>query len=125
MMLDELKARLGEIGLVPPAEDEALLMTLLAGACRWVLAEIGQEALPESLEAAVVDMAAGEYLLFRKSVGLLAEFEQEQVVRQMSQGDTSITYAVEFGQMSPLDALIAKLRVPPEALLNQWRRLRW
>jgi hypothetical protein len=43
----------------------------------------------------------------------------------MSQGDTSITYAVEFGQVSPVDALIERLRTPEEALLRQWRRFRW
>jgi len=124
-MTERLKERLGELGLCPPAEDEALLKTLMEGAERWMLAETGQVELPEALGDAVVDRAAGEYLFFRKSVGRLAEFEQEQVVRQMSQGDTSITYAVEFGQLSPLDGLIAKLMTPPEALLRQWRRLRW
>ena len=124
-MLKLLKVRLGELGLSPPAEDKTLLLTLLDGARRWVLAETGQEGLPEALEETVVDMAAGEYLFFRKSAGRLTEFDQEQVVRQMSQGDTSVTYAVEFGQVSPLDGLIAKLKTPPEALLRQWRRFRW
>ena len=124
-MTARLRARLGDLGLVPPAEDEALLATLLAGAGRWVLAETGQAELPEALESAVVDRAAGEYLLLRRSAGRLAEFEQEEVVRQISQGDTSITYAVEFGQVSPLDALIARLMTPPETLLREWRRFRW
>ena len=124
-MRERLQARLGELGLSPPAEDKALLVTLLAGACRWMLAETGQEEVPAALEGAVVDMAAGEYLFFRKSAGRLSEFDQEQVVRQMSQGDTSVTYAVEFGQVSPVDALIERLRTPPEALMRQWRRFRW
>ena len=124
-MLERLVGRLGELGLAPPDEDRPLLKTILAGAQRWVLAESGQPELPEALELVVVDMAAGEYLSFRKSVGRLEEFEEEQVVRQMSQGDTSITYAVEFGQVSPLEGLIAKLMTPPVAVMNQWRRLRW
>ena len=124
-MLGLLQARLGELGVVPPVRDEALLNTLLAGAQRWILAEVGQETLPEALKPVAVDMAAGEYLSVRQSAGRLPEFDQEQAVRQMSQGDTSITYAVEFGQRSPLDALIARLTTPPEALLTQWRRVRW
>ena len=124
-MLGLLKVRLGELGLVPSAEDEALLKTLLVGAKRWILAETGQNGLPEALKAVVVDMAAGEYLSVRQSTGRLSEFDREQVVRQMSQGDTSITYAVEFGKLSPVEALIARLVTPPEALLAQWRRMRW
>jgi len=124
-MLEPLVARLGELGLMPPDEDRPLLETLLAGAKRWVLAESGQLRLPKELKPVVVDMAAGEYLSFRKSVGRLEEVEEAQVVRQMSQGDTSITYAVEFGQVSPFEGLIAKLMTPPAAVMNQWRRLRW
>ncbi|MCL2588359.1 MAG: hypothetical protein FWD84_03015 [Oscillospiraceae bacterium] len=120
-----LKKRLGALGLTPPAEDHTLLETLLAGARRWLIAETGQEALPEPLEAAAVDMAAGEYLVFLQTAGRLEGFDQDQAVRQMSQGDTSITYAVEFGQLSPIDALIEKLVNPPETLLNAWRRIRW
>jgi len=124
-MTERLKARLGELRLIPPVEDEALLRTLLDRAEAWMLAEVGQVELPEALEAAVVERAAGEYLFFRKSVGRLTEWEGEALVRQMSQGDTSVTYAVEFGQMSPVEGLIAKLMTPPEALLRQWRRFRW
>ena len=81
-MLDELKARLGEFGLVVPMEDEALLRTLLVGARRWMLAETGQAEVPGELVGAVVDMAVGEYLFVRRSAGQLPEFDQEQVVRQ-------------------------------------------
>ncbi|MCL2568608.1 MAG: hypothetical protein FWE12_04120 [Oscillospiraceae bacterium] len=124
-MLKRVKARLEGLGLSPPAEDEALLKTLLTGAKRWILAETGQGELPKELRAVVVDRAAGEYLDFRKTIGRLSEFDQEYAVRQMSQGDTSVTYAVEFGQGLPVDVLIESLRTPPEALLARWRRLRW
>jgi len=124
-MLERLIARLGELGLSPPTEDKPLLETLLEGAVRSLIAETGQSTLPKELEPAMLDMASGEYLAFRKSAGRLEEFEEEQVVRQMSQGDTSITYAVEFGQISSVEVLIEKLKTPPAALLNQWRRMRW
>lgn len=124
-MLERLVERLGALGLTPPDEEGPLLETLLAGAKRWVLAETGQPKLPKGLKPVVVDMAAGEYLSFRKSVGRLEEFEEERVVRQMSQGDTSVTYAVEFGTVSPFEGLVAKLMTPPAAVISQWRRLRW
>ena len=124
-MLERLQARLEELGITSPAEDASLLKTLLGGGVRWILAETGQTEVPEDLVPAVVDMAAGEYLFFLESAGRLEGFDQEHAVRQMSQGDTSVTYAVEFGRVSPVAALIERLTSPPEALVNQWRRLRW
>jgi len=124
-MLQALTLRLGELGLAPPAEDEGLLQGLLERAVLWILAETGQGELPDELESAVVDVAAGEYLLWRKNMGSLECFDETCAVQKMSQGDTSITYAVAGGAISPLDALIAGLRTPREALMRKWRRMRW
>jgi len=124
-MKKKLLERLGEFGVIPPAEDEGLLARVLEEAKSQILAETGQPDLPLDLKPVVVDMAAGAYLLFRKSIGALEGFDQEHAVRQMSQGDTSITYAIAAEQKSPLDALIERLRTPPPALMNQWRRMRW
>ena len=124
-MKGPLILRLGELGLAPPAEDESLLEALLERAKGALLARTGQKTLPKELKGTVVDMAAGEYLLLRKKSGGLSGFDQEYAIRQMSQGDTSITYAVEGRGLSPLEALIEGLRRPPEALVQKWRRLRW
>lgn len=153
-LLERLLTRLRELGLlrsdadgdgdldgaadeesVAPAEvDEivdldsvevGLLLSLLERALDEVLALIGQTELPEGLLTTVVDMAAGEYLFLRRAMGTLTEFDQENVVRQISQGDTSIAYAVDGGAVSPLEALIEALRTPPSSLIQKWRRVRW
>ena len=123
--LAHLQNRLGELGIVPPEQDEALLDTMLQGARRYLLARIGQEMLPEDAEAIVVDIAAGEYLLWRQGKGDLDGFEAEYAIRQMSQGDTSITYAVANEGMNSTEMLIQRLLNPPEAVINRWRRIRW
>ena len=124
-MIERLSLRLEELGIVPPVEDISLLETLLERARFGLLARTGQAVLPEELEGSVVDMAAGEYLLLRKNTGRLEGFEQDYAIRQMSQGDTSISYAVEAGTLSPFEGLIERLRTPPEALVQKWRRIRW
>jgi len=124
-MKEKLKQRLGELGAMPPAEDEGLLKSLCKGAKRRLLAETGQYELPGALKPTMIDMAAGEYLLFRKSIGRLEGFDHEHAIRQMSQGDTSITYAIGGEGKSPVDALIEHLLTPPPALITEWRRLRW
>jgi len=124
-MKKQLLLRLGELGITPPAEDERLLENALKEARLRLLAAIGHDELPGELKSTALDMAAGAYLLFRKSVGKLDGFDQEHAVRQISQGDTSLTYAIAAEQKSPVDALIEKLGTPPAALVNRWRRLRW
>ena len=124
-MIERLNLRLGELGILPPAEDIPLLEALLERANFKLLARTGQAVLPEELEGSAVDMAAGEYLLVRKNTGRLEGFDQDYAIRQMSQGDTSITYAVEGGVLSPFEGLIERLRRPPEALVQKWRRMRW
>jgi len=124
-MSERVIERLGELGLAPLAEDARVLAAYLAAAKRELQAETGQTKLPKELKAVAVDMAAGSYLAWRKSAGRLEGFDGEPAIRQMSQGDTNITYAVEFGAASPLDVLIEALRTPPKALLNKWRRFRW
>jgi len=124
-MKDKLIKRLEELGVVPPPEDEGLLKSLCKGAKRRLLAETGQYELPPALKPAMIDIAAGEYLLFRKSIGRLEGFDHEHAIRQMSQGDTSITYTIGGEVRSPVDALIERLLTPPPALITEWRRLRW
>ena len=124
-MKERLLLRLGGVGISPPAEDEALLGLLLDRAKAALLAQTGQKILPRELKEIAVDMAAGEYLLLQKHAGRLEGFDQEYAIRQMSQGDTSITYAVEGSALSPLEMLIERLRTPPETLVQKWRRMRW
>jgi hypothetical protein len=124
-MKEKLRKRLEELGVVLPVEDERLIKSLCKGAKRRLLAETGQYELPGALKPVMIDMAVGEYLLFRKSIGRLEGFDQEYAIRQMSQGDTSITYAMASEAQSPVDVLIERLSTPPAALITEWRRLRW
>jgi len=124
-MKDRLLKRLDELKITHTPEDEGLLKSMLKGARRKLLAQTGQHQLPEALKPAMIDMAAGEYLLFRKSMGSLEGFDCEHAIRQVSQGDTSITYAIASEGQAPVDALVQRLLTPPSALITEWRRVRW
>jgi len=117
--------RLGELGITPPLEDAKLLRAMCKGAKHRLLAQTGQYELPSALKPTMLDMAAGEYLLFCKNMGRLEGFDQEHAIRQMSQGDTSITYAIANEDKSPVEALIERLLTPPAEIITKWRRLRW
>ena len=124
-MREQLIKRLGELRISPGVEDEGLLKSMLKGAKRRLLAQTGQYELPNALKPVMLDMAAGEYLQFLQSVGRLDGFDQEYAIRQISQGDTSITYAIGAEGKPSTDTLIETLMNPPEAVIAQWRRVRW
>jgi len=124
-MKKKLIVRLGELGITPSAEDALALDALLLGAKHRLLAETGQNSLPKALEMTAVDMAVGEYLFFRKNTGRLEGFDPGQAVRQISQGDTSVTYETAGEGGSLLDGLIKRLSTPPQELVVKWRRMQW
>ena len=125
MMVKLLIKRLSQLNVLPPEKDFGMLSALLDEAKLWLLAETAQEELPEALIPTMIDIAAGKYLLIRKSTGELESFDFEPVVRQISQGDTSVAYAVSGEHLSPFDTLVGWLTTPSEALLRKWRRMRW
>lgn len=127
-MFSRLLERLRFIGFPYEEGDSEILKGLLTDATRRVMAEIGACSLPEGLKSMVIDIAAGQYLFIKKAAGKLQGFDTEAVVKQLQEGDTSVTYALGDGDKTPeerLDALIESLRTIPPGLAAAWRKMRW
>jgi len=127
-MTERLISRLELLGVPVPDEDIPRLAAALEEAEAEALAGTGLDKLPEELSTAIVNAAAGRYLFYKKSTGSLEGFDLAAAVKQVSEGDASVTYAIGDGSLTPeqrLDALIGQLSSLPESLLVKWRRLRW
>lgn len=127
-MVSRLRERLEFLGFDAGDSEDKVLGEFLTEAARRTIAEIGFVTLPEELESMAIDMAAGEYLLGKKAAGLLEEFDAGAAVKQLQEGDTTVTYAFGSGSSTPeerLDELIEHLRKLPAGLLAAWRRMRW
>jgi len=127
-MVARLRERLEFLGFEAEDSDDKALGEFLADASRMITAEIGMVFLPSELESLAIDVAAGEYLLNKKATGNLEGFDNQAVVKQLQEGDTSVTYALASGSSTPeerLDALIEHLRRLPAGLMAAWRCLRW
>lgn len=104
-------------------------------ASRNTLAKIQNETgvcwpFPEGLENIAVSMAAGFYLAAKKAAGQLnlAGVDLDAAVKQIQEGDTSITFAAGEGSQTPeqrLDSLIDRLTAGREKELVRYRRLIW
>ena len=85
---------------------------------------IGETDIPDGLFYVAVDMICGEFLAAKKGSGQLADFDVEEAVKQIKEGDTTITYAVADGVVT-FDGLISLLRNSGKSQFVTFRRLAW
>jgi hypothetical protein len=70
----------------------------------------------------------GEFLYYKKNSGELEGFNYDAVIKQIKEGDTSITYAVGQGEDTPenrFDAFVKQLERGYDKWITPHRRLRW
>ena len=126
-MRKETAALLRALGVTGAGKDPMLDMVVDMVAQR-IQNETNRTDIPEGLQSAAVSMAAGEYLRWKKAAGQLEGFAlEEAAVKQIQEGDTSISFAVGEGAQTPeqrLDALIASL-TGRQGEIYRYRRLVW
>ena len=128
-MLDDVIALLEALG-VTEAGNDPLLPYMMNSVTERVKNETNQLEIPEGLHYAAVELAAGEYLAFKKNVGQLEidGLDLEAAVKQIQEGDTNTVFAIGDGSQTPeqrLDTLIARLTRDRTREFIQYRRLVW
>ena len=121
---------LSALGLTDAGEAPLLTLTL-ENVLHRIQNETGaQPPFPAGLENIADSMAAGEYLRTRKAAGQLTleGVDLEAAVKQLQEGDTSVTFAAGEGSQTPeqrLDGLIEALTTGRARELSRYRRLVW
>lgn len=129
--VEDIKKRLESFGYGAVPENEAALAFALKKASDICKNDCNVSEVPKGLETIVIDMAVGEFLLALKTfnpsslsnIGL----SFESVVKELSEGDTKISFATE-GNLSDeqkLDYLIGSLINSRRSEFACYRRLRW
>jgi len=128
MLKNDVIQKLEMFGCVVDTYAEKLVDLCIEKAENYILSATNQTEIPQGLHQVTVDMVVGEYLFILKATGKLPDnFNLEMVVKQISEGDTTVTFAVD-GSKTPeqrLDALINHLLKPSSRVLAQYRRLKW
>lgn len=127
-MLEDVKARLASFGYTVTEADAWILDFIIQKVENHIKNQCNTSAVPEGLYEIAVDMAVGEFLLNKKSMGNLAGFNLETAIKQIQEGDTSITYAIGDGDLTPekrLDLLIDYLMNRGKNELLSYRCIKW
>lgn len=127
-MLEKVKQRLETIGCSTKDEEEWAINFIMQKVESEVRTECNLSDIPEGLENVVIDMVVGEFLLNKKSTGSLEGINIDAAVKQIKEGDTSITYAIGDGDGTPekrLDIFINYLISHGRSSFASYRRLKW
>ena len=92
--------------------------------------ECNVSSVPDGLKKVASQMVVGEFLFSKKGIGQLQglNIDIDAAVKQIQEGDTSVTFAFGDGSMTPekrLDLLIAFLMQNGKSQFVHYRRLRW
>lgn len=126
--LAAVSARLAALGYTVTDADNAALDYNIRKAGTYLKASTNQPEVPEGLFYVWVDMAAGLFLADRKASGGLADtYNFEAPAKSISEGDTSVTFALAgSGSFEDrFDAMLERMVHPNAELITTFRRLVW
>lgn len=134
-MLEDVTARLELFGYTVIEADAWVLNFIIQKVEKSIKTDCGvydsdtsSIIIPDGLHEVAVDMVVGEFLFSKKSVGQLTGFDVSAAIKQIQEGDTSITYAIGDGDNTPerrLDALISYLLNHGKGELASYRCFKW
>ncbi len=128
--VETVKQRLEQFGYSVQATDDAAIDWALQKAKSYVCNECGVTEVPDALVYVAVDMAVGEFLQMKKTFAPndLSGFDLSAAVKQISEGDASVTFATGEGSLTDeqrLSNFISYLLNYGTPQFSCFRRVRW
>ena len=129
-MFIKAKERIESFGYEFKNSDKVILDFAIQKVENTIKNECNVNEIPEGLFNIAVDMAAGEFLLSKKTFAPedLSEFDLSYAVKQIQTGDTNTVFAVGDGSLTDeqrLDAFINHLLTYGRKEFLCYRKLRW
>ena len=124
----DIIARLAQLGYTAVEADGKQIEFELEKIIDYTLNYCKITTIPTAIEKRLIDRVCGEFLFYKKNSGELEGFNYEPVIKQIKEGDTSITYAVGQGEDTPenrFDTFIKQLERGYDKWITPHRRLRW
>lgn len=125
---DEVIDRLAHLGYTATVDDYDHIDFELHKIINYTLNYCNIQEIPEIVEPRLVDRVCGEFLYYKKNSGGLEGFNYDYVIKQIKEGDTSITYAVGQGEDTPenrFDSFLKQLERGYDKWITPHRRMRW
>ena len=126
--LENVINRLNQLGYTTTAEDKEQVEFELVKTLNYVKNFCNITTIPEVLDPRIIDRVCSDFLYYKKNSGSLNGFNYDAVIKQVKEGDTSITYAVGQGEDTPenrFDNFVKTMERGFDKWLTPHRRLRW
>ena len=126
--ISDVIERLGQLGYVATESDHSQIDFELTKTLSYVMNYCNIVIVPEILDRRIIDRVCADFLYYKKNSGSLNGFNYDAVIKQVKEGDTSITYAVGQGEDTPesrFDSFVKNLERGFDKWITPHRRLRW
>lgn len=125
-----LEKRLAMFGYQVKESDSPSMAFCVEKVANKIKNEINCENIPDRLLHIAVDMAAGEFLLSKKTFepGSLSGIDLDMAVKEIKEGDTTVVFGTGEGNLVPeqrLDIFINYLLDCGKTEFSSFRRLKW
>ena len=120
--------RLVQLGYIPSVEDSEHIAYELNKTINYAKNYCNITEIPPILNLRIIDRVCADFLYYKKNSGSLEGFNYDAVIKQIKEGDTTISYAVGQGEDAPenrFDSFVKQLERGFDKWLCPWRRLRW
>lgn len=120
--------RLVQLGYIPSVEDSEHIAYELNKTVNYAKNSCNITEIPPILNLRIIDRVCADFLYYKKNSGSLEGFNYDAVIKQIKEGDTTISYAVGQGEDTPenrFDSFVKQLERGFDKWLCPWRRLRW
>lgn len=126
-MQELVKKRLESFGYIVAEGDESIISLCVSKVSAYILNEINGSEIPDGLITFAVDMICGEVLSTKRTFSpeSLSGIDLSAAVKQISAGDTTISFDTEQTVEKQLDSFIYLLQNCGKNQFACFRRLRW
>lgn len=121
---DDVIKRLESLGYVVTDSDVWLLSFTAKKVEQDIISSCNTLVVPDGLYYNMVDMVCGEFLFTKKRTGQLTGFDFGDAVKQIQEGDTSITFIDGLSAEQQFDSVINSLK-DDKGMFVSYRQLSW
>jgi hypothetical protein len=126
--IEDVKDRLQMLGYIASDEDDESIAFELTRVINYVKNYCNITEIPSILNLRIIDRVCADFLYYKKNSGSLEGFNYDAVIKQIKEGDTTISYAVGQGEDTPenrFDSFVRQLERGFDKWITPHRRLRW
>lgn len=125
---EQIVKRLKMLGYTATVEDNDHIDFELEKIINYVKNYCNITEIPGILDYRITDRVCSEFLNYKKNSGNLEGFNYDAVIKQIKEGDTTISYAVGQGEDTPenrFDSFVKSLERGFDKWITPHRKLRW